>query len=145
MDADTPPGGGYAGAQQKIERPGSTLWASNPSVLPVRPTKGATVTYSRKLEHTSTNGATPNPHNATLTPGLTPETSKPLENRKKTCGKGHQKPSTNPSHERESREGQPPPLEDAEERARMGNELWAKIWPLAARLIDERSEARGAS
>ena len=103
------------------------------------------MTYPRKVEHTSTNRATPNPHHATLTPGLTPETSKPLENRKKTCGKGHQKPSTKPSHERESREGQPPPLEDAEERARMGNKLWAKIWPLAARLIDERSEARGAS
>ena len=36
-------------------------------------------------------------------------------------------------------------LEDAEERTRMGNELWAKVWPLAVRLIDERSEARGAS
>ena len=62
--------------------------------------------YPRQLEHTSTNGAAPNPHHSTLDPRLTP---KPLENTKKSSGKSHQKPFTKPSHERESREGQPPP------------------------------------
>jgi hypothetical protein len=80
--------------------------ASNPSVLPVRPMKGATLTYSRRSEHTSTSEAAPNPHHSTLNPRLIP---KPLENTKKSSGNSHQKSFTNPPHERESREVQPPP------------------------------------
>jgi hypothetical protein len=33
-------------------------------------------------------------------------------------------------------------IEDADERARVGNELWAKVYPLAVRLIEDR---RGAA
>src|SRR5687768_7627742 len=90
-----------------IERvSGSTLRGLIHSVLPARPTKGVNVAYPRKLEHTSISGAAPNPPHPTLNSQLT---SKPLENRKKSAGEGHQKPVTNPSHERESRDVQPLP------------------------------------
>jgi hypothetical protein len=62
--------------------------------------------YPRKLEHTSTGEAAPNPHQSTLNPRLI---SKSLENPKKSSAEDHQKPFMNPSHERESREGKPPP------------------------------------
>jgi CHC2 zinc finger len=62
--------------------------------------------YPRKLEHTSTSEAAPNPHHSTLNPRLI---SKSLENPKKSSGEDHHKPFTNPSHERESWEVQPPP------------------------------------
>jgi hypothetical protein len=85
---------------------GSTIWASKPSVLPARLTKGATVTYSRRSEDTSASEAAPIPHHSTLNPQLT---SKPLEHPKKSSGEGHQEPSTNPSREPESRQGKSPP------------------------------------
>src|SRR5215213_1866742 len=85
---------------------GSTIWASKPSVLPARLTKGATVTHSPRSEDTSASEAVPIPHHSTLNPQLR---SKPLEHPKKSSGGGDQERCTNPGREGEAREGKPPP------------------------------------
>src|SRR5215218_4200260 len=70
------------GQTQKRAVSGSTL-GPNPSVLPGRLTKGATVPYSRKSEDTSTSEAAPIPHHTTLNPRVTATISKYLQNPKK--------------------------------------------------------------